>query len=68
MLRDRDGALAYEAFPLQSKGATPAVLLAEEALAEFRRANNWVVVSGRSRRRNWHLCRRLLCKKLPEKF
>ena len=40
LLRDRDGALAYEAFPLQQKGSIPAVVLAEEALAEFRRANN----------------------------
>ena len=40
LLRDRDVALAYEAFPLQQKGSIPAVVLAEEALAEFRRANN----------------------------
>jgi len=40
LLRDRDGAVAYEAFPLHDKGAVPALLLAEEALAEFRRSGD----------------------------
>ena len=40
LLRDRDGAVAYEAFPLHDKGAVSALLLAEEALAEFRRSGD----------------------------